>query len=100
MRTLLARRSGRAALVPLFSLCLLAAACGDDLEPSDDGADGGDDGDDGGDDDQETLDVRIDGLDGPVDVFFDDSGAASVAAGSARWRARSRSTSATRISAA
>ncbi len=75
MRTLLARLTLRAALVPLFSLCLVAAACGDDLEPSDDdaGDDGGDDGDDGG-DDQETLDVRIDGLDGPVDVFFDDSG--------------------------
>jgi penicillin amidase len=76
MRTPLARPTVRAALVPLFSLCLLAAACGDDLEPSDDGDDdGGDDtGDDGGDDDQETIDVRIDGLDGPVDVFFDSSG--------------------------
>ena len=75
MRTPLARLTIRAAVVPLFSLCLVAAACGDDLEPpGDDGADGGDDnGDDGG-DDQETLDVRIDELDGPVDVFFDDSG--------------------------
>ena len=75
MRTLFARLTVRATLPPLLSFLLVASACGDDLDPVDDaGDDGGDDGEDDGGDDQEILDVRIDGLDGPVDVFFDDSG--------------------------
>ncbi len=63
--------SPRAALALLFSLSLVgAAACGDDLDPPD-GDD--DDGDDGG-DDGEPEGIAIEGLDGPVDVYFDEAG--------------------------
>lgn len=69
MRPLSPRSSGRVALASLLSLCL--AACGDDLSPrggDDDDDDDGSDGSDGGDG------ISIEGLDGPVDVYFDGLG--------------------------
>ncbi|HKE14678.1 MAG TPA: penicillin acylase family protein, partial [Kofleriaceae bacterium] len=53
-------------LACFLSLGLLAAACGDDLPPS------GDEGDDTG--NTEPVGITIEGMDGPVDVTFDESG--------------------------
>jgi penicillin G amidase len=61
----------RAALAPLVALWLVGSACGDNLDPID--TDDGDDGDDGGDDGGEDG-IAIEGLDGPVDVYFDQAG--------------------------
>lgn len=77
MRLSLAPSTARAALACLLVLSV-AAACGgdDDDNPADDGddADDADDGDDDGPDAGPDVNVSIDGLDGPVDVYFDEQG--------------------------
>lgn len=74
MRLSLAPTTARARLASLFALSL-AAACGDndddDDSPADD-ADDADDNDDGdGPDAGPDLNVSIEGLDGPVEIYFD-----------------------------